>query len=175
MTDATVEYIRALTVHSQTRTSNRLSNQSLRRKGRIGKEVSTTCIAAQLATRSSIMMRRYCPPPSIKPSRAHPIPLAIAIILVQDRMTALQSPLAFLSAAIAAAKKTRATASLDKSRILIKIDTRALDSNVPNDVDVEVLEGLLRRRKESSLLNISFNSWKTGELDNRPDVEDDRN
>ena len=129
-------------------------------------------IAAYLAT-TTIQQYCYCPPPSTKPSRAHPIPLAIAIILAQDRMTALQSPLAFLNAAIAAAKKTSATASLDKSRMLINIDTRALDSNVPSEVEVEVFEGLLRRRNESSLLNINFNNWKTGEFDNIPDVDDD--
>lgn len=101
----------------------------------------------------------HCPPPSIKPSRAHPIPLAMAIILVQDRMTALQSPLAFLRAAIAAAKKTTATASLDRSLILINIETRALDSNVPRDVE-EVFEAddRLRCKKDNSLLNINFNS-----------------
>lgn len=107
------------------------------------------------------------------PSRARPNPLAIARILVQDRMTALQSPLALRRAAIAAARNMTATASLDKSLILIKMDTSALESNVPREVEVELAEGRLRRKKESKLLNISLSSWKMGELDNMPEVEDE--
>lgn len=73
-------------------------------------------------------------------------------------MIALQSPLAFLNAATAAARKMTATASRDKSRMLTSIETSALESSVPSEAEVEVDEGLRRCRKESSLLNTSFKS-----------------
>lgn len=108
----------------------------------------------------------------MKPSRAKPIPLAIAKILVQDLMTALQSPLAFLNAATAAARNMTATASRDRSRMLTSIETSALESSVPRDADAEVDEGLRKCRKENSLLKTSLSSWKTGELENKVDEED---
>lgn len=86
------------------------------------------------------------------------MPLAIAKILVQDLMTALQSPLAFLSAATAAARKMTATPSRERSRMLTSIDTSALESSIPREADVDVEEGLRKCRKDSNLLKTSLNS-----------------
>ena len=96
----------------------------------------------------------------------------MARILVQARMTALQSPLEFLMAATAAARKITATASLLRSRMLTSIDTRARERREVRDIDeVEVEDDLRILKKDKSLLNTTLSNCKTGEFANKLDEE----